>query len=400
MKPTIGGMAYNQTMFSKETKVRDSAPDVLRGFALLGIIMVNLAFFSNDPSEGIGKSTMAGTGNSLAGFLVFTLFEGKFFLIFSFLFGYSSHYIIGLNGKNTPRWIRRAVVLIVFGALHFSLLWHGDILFLYGSLGLLLTLFFNRSDKCIKIWATAIYATFSFFAILLALLAQLYPEPIRSNPIADAFTQVMRSGSYFDSIPARIDIWTQTIAAELLIQGAPVFVAFLLGLLAARRSALSSGSKALRLDVMIKYGLGLGLPIQALAGIIFTINESSANRSESLYFWMLVVSFIFAPLLSMGYIGLILKQLEKSGHWLMQLSFPGRMSLTNYISQSLVLSLIYGPWGFGLFQKIDFWKSFVIAILVWSSLLFVSKLWLTKSSKGPAEWLLSRLTQRKRIASP
>ena len=383
-------------MTTQISKARDSAPDVLRGFALLGIIMVNLAFFSNDPSEGIGKESMSGIGNSIAGFLVFTLFEGKFFLIFSFLFGYSSHYIIGHNGKNTPRWIRRAVVLIIFGALHFSLLWHGDILFLYGSLGLILTLFFKRSDKFIKIWATSIYATFSLFMILLALLAQLYPEPIRSNPIADAFTQVMQSGGYLDSIPARIDIWTQTIALELLIQGAPVFVAFMLGLLAARKSALSSGSKALRLDVMTKYGLGLGLPIQVLAGIIFTVNENSINRSESLYFWMLVVSLIFAPLLSMGYIGLVLQQLEKSNQWLMQLSFPGRMSLTNYIFQSLVLSLIYGPWGLGLYQKIEFWISFLIAILIWFSLLLISKFWLTGLSKGPAEWLLGRLTQKSR----
>ena len=381
-------------MTPKLSKARDSAPDVLRGFALLGIIMVNLAFFSNDPSEGIGKESMFGIGNSIAGFLVFTLFEGKFFLIFSFLFGYSSHYIIGLNGKNTPRWIRRAVVLIIFGTLHFSLLWHGDILFLYGSLGLILTLFFKRSDKFIKIWVTSIYATFSFFLILLALLGQLYPEPIKRNPIEDTFTQVMQTGGYLDSIPARIDIWTQTIALELLIQGAPVFVAFLLGLLAARKSVLSSESKALPINAMIKFGVGLGLPIQMIAGIIFTVNENSIDRSESTYFWMLVVSFIFAPLLSMGYIGLILKGLEKSKSRLMQLSFSGRMSLTNYILQSLALSLIYGPWGLGQFQKIEFWNSFLIAILVWFSLLLISKFWLTKFSKGPAEWLLGRLTQK------
>ena len=383
-------------MTSQISKVRDSAPDVLRGFALLGIIMVNLAFFSNYPSEGIGNEAMSGLGNSLAGFLVFTLFEGKFFLIFSFLFGYSSHYIVGNDAKNSPRWVRRAIVLMIFGAFHFALLWHGDILFLYGSLGLVLTLFFKRSDKFIKIWAIVIYATFSLFLILLAILGQLYPEPIKSNPIAETFTQVMRSGDYLESIPARIDIWMQTIALELLIQGAPVFVAFLIGLLAARKSALSSESKVLRLDLMVKFGLGLGLPIQVLTGIVFMVNENSANRSESLYFWMLVISFIFAPFLSMGYIGLILKQLEKSGPWLKQLSYPGRMSLTNYILQSLVLSLIYGPWGLGLFQKLEFWKSFIIAILVWLSLLVASKLLLSRFSKGPAEWLLGRLTQKSR----
>jgi uncharacterized protein len=59
------------------------------------------------------------------------------------------------------------------------------------------------------------------------------------------------------------------------------------------------------------------------------------------------------------------------------------------------LSFIYGPWGLGLFQKLDFWNSFVIAIAVWITLLLLSKLWLSKFSKGPAEWLLGRLTQRK-----
>ena len=381
-------------------KSRDAVPDVLRGFALLGIILVNLAFFSNDPSEGIGKEAMSGFGNSLAGFLVFTLFEGKFFLIFSFLFGYSSHYIIGPDGRDSSRWIRRAIVLIFFGVLHFSLLWHGDILFLYGALGLLLTLFFHLSDKGIKLWAILIYGTFSFVLILIALLAHFYPEPIAENPIAESFSEVMRSGSYLDSIPARIDIWTQTIALEFLIQSAPVFVAFLLGLLAARKSALSADSKVLNRELMIKFGLRLGLPIQILAGIFFVMNENSPARSESRYIWLLVISIIFAPLLSMGYIGLILKHLERSGSFLMQLSFPGRMSLTNYISQSIILTLIYGPWGLGLFQKIDFWASFIIAILIWFSLLQLSKIWLRKFSKGPAEWLLGRLTQSKRSVAP
>ena len=68
--------------------------------------------------------------------------------------------------------------------------------------------------------------------------------------------------------------------------------------------------------------------------------------------------------------------------------------ITNYISQSLVLTLIYGPWGLGLFQKLDFWESFMITILDWSLLLLISKFGLAKFSKGPAGWLLGRLTQK------
>ena len=117
---------------------RDPAPDVLRGFALWGIVLVNVAYFSSSVDSGVTADALANAGDSVAAFLVFALAQGNFYLIFSFLFGYSSHYVLGRSSGGRRRWWLRGVGLMVLGLAHASLLFIGDILFLYGLLGLLL----------------------------------------------------------------------------------------------------------------------------------------------------------------------------------------------------------------------------------------------------------------------
>ena len=95
--------------------VRDIAPDVLRGFALWGIILVNVAYFSTSVYSGVTAEALAGTGDALAAFLVFVLAQGKFYLIFSFLFGYSADYVLGNEQTGKTRWVTRSLGLVVLG---------------------------------------------------------------------------------------------------------------------------------------------------------------------------------------------------------------------------------------------------------------------------------------------
>jgi len=131
---------------------RDSSPDVLRGFALWGIIVVNVAYFSTSVSSGVTGDSIEGSGDAVAAFLVQALASGKFYILFSFLFGYSAHYLLKDPVRGRRRWVARNVGLIVVGLLHASLLFIGDILFLYGLLGLALTFFLARSDRVITAW--------------------------------------------------------------------------------------------------------------------------------------------------------------------------------------------------------------------------------------------------------
>ena len=118
---------------------RDTAPDVLRGFALLGILVVNIQFMGLNSDQGARGEWVQGFANGSATFIISAIFAGKFYLLFSFLFGYSSNYIIRGEAANRARWIKRCIALILLGILHFTFLWHGDIIFMYGLFGLLLT---------------------------------------------------------------------------------------------------------------------------------------------------------------------------------------------------------------------------------------------------------------------
>jgi uncharacterized protein len=375
---------------------RDLAPDVLRGFALLGILVVNIQFMGLNSDQGARGEWTQGFANGSATFLIAALFAGKFYLLFSFLFGYSSNYVIRNDKSNRARWIKRCLVLIGFGALHFTFLWHGDIIFLYGLFGLLLTFFFFRADRTLKIWSRIVFFLSTFFIVLigaLALMAEyLLDEDLGTSTVV-SLDEILRSGTFLESIPARLEVWVLGIATGIFLQGGLAFAAFLLGVRLARANFLSSPMDKAANERLIKKGLILGLPIQIIAAAILLQNEQSAEPSESVYLISLFVSFVTAPLLSMFYVGLIRKLVEERPNLVLWMKPAGKMSLTIYISQSVITSLIFSPWGFGLFQDLQTWQVFVLAFAIWLLLSYLAAQWLKKFNQGPLESLMSSMTR-------
>ena len=375
---------------------RDLAPDVLRGFALLGILVVNIQFMGLSSDQGARGEWTQGFANGSATFLIAALFAGKFYLLFSFLFGYSSNYVIRNDRSNRARWIKRCLVLIAFGALHFTFLWHGDIIFVYGLFGLLLTFFFFRADRTLKIWSRIVFFLSTFFIVLigaLALMAEyLLDEDLGTSTVV-SLDEILRSGTFLESIPARLEVWVLGIATGIFLQGGLAFAAFLLGVRLARANFLSSPMDKAANERLIKKGLILGLPIQIIAAAILLQNEQSAEPSESVYLISLFVSFVTAPLLSMFYVGFIRKLVEERPNLVSWLKPAGKMSLTIYISQSVITSLIFSPWGFGLFQDLQTWQVFVLAFAIWLLLSYLAAQWLKKFNQGPLESLMSSMTR-------
>jgi uncharacterized protein len=375
---------------------RDLAPDVLRGFALLGILVVNIQFMGLNSDQGARGEWTQGFANGSATFLIAALFAGKFYLLFSFLFGYSSNYVIRNDKSNRARWIKRCLVLIGFGALHFTFLWHGDIIFLYGLFGLLLTFFFFRADRTLKIWSRIVFFVSTFFIVLigaLALMAEYLLEEDLGSITVSSLDEILRSGSFLESIPARLEVWVLGIATGIFLQGGLAFAAFLLGVRLARANFLSSPIDKAANERLIKRGLIFGLPIQIIAAVILLQNEQSAEPSESVYLISLFVSFVTAPLLSMFYVGLIRKLVEERPQLVLWMKPAGKMSLTIYISQSVITSLIFGPWGLGLFQDLQTWQVFVLAFAIWLLLSYLAALWLGRFKQGPLELLMSDMTR-------
>ena len=378
---------------------RDIAPDVLRGFALLGILVVNIQFMGLNSGEGARGEWTLGFANGSATFVIASIFAGKFYLLFSFLFGYSSNYIIRGDVANRRRWVKRCFALITLGILHFTFLWHGDIIFMYGLFGLLLIPFFFRADRTLKIWTRIVFFFSSTLMVFIGALVYIgerfFPEESVQQSMESKLDSVLINGSFIDAIPARLELWVYSISSGVFLQGGLAFAAFLLGLRMARINFLSSPIDVAKNSKLIKFGFLLGAPIQIIAALVLVRNEQSAEPSEATYLLALLISFIAAPLLSMFYIGLIRKVVEEKPHLVSWMKPAGQMSLTIYISQSVMASVIFGPWGFGLFQDLQTWQVVLLACGIWLLLVYLASFWLKKHSQGPLEKLVNSLTKNR-----
>jgi uncharacterized protein len=380
-------------------KQRDIAPDVLRGFALLGILVVNIQFMGLNSGEGARGELTQGLANGTATFIIASIFAGKFYLLFSFLFGYSSNYIIRGDGANRVRWVKRCFALIALGALHFTFLWHGDIIFLYGIFGLLLIPFFFRTDRTLKIWSRVVFIISSTLVILVGALVYIaerfLPTESVQAPMESKLDAVLVSGTFLEAIPARLEIWVYGITTGVFLQGGLAFAAFLLGLRMARSNFLSSPMDAKTNTSLMKKGFFIGAPIQIVAAIALVRNEHTAEPSEAIYLISLFTSFIAAPLMSIFYISVIRKMVEDKPSYVTWMVPAGKMSLTVYISQSIITSLIFGPWGLGLFQKLETWEVVLLALGIWLALVYLATIWLQKFSQGPLEKMVNTLTRNR-----
>lgn len=383
------------------TKTRDSFPDLLRGFALLGIALVNIPLLAIDTVSGAEAADLTQTSNGVAAFLVWALFQSKFYLLFSFLFGYSAHYVIKGDRANRGRWVGRSIGLILLGVLHFTFLFHGDILFWYGLAGLLLLALYFRKDKTLKVWSWVIFGVSAFLYAAISALTFLgeavFAAKGKALPIDDGLESLnlnpaLLNGSFLEAAAARVELWLEFAPTALALQGPLVFVAFLVGVLVARRDGLSSGANPQLMKRFVVWGFTLGLALQLVSAYLFVTNAQAETYSFGIYLTSITINFFTAPLLSAGYVGALwlIAQRAKS---LSLLSAAGRHSLTIYLSQSLVFSLLFSAYGFGLFAKLGVAEVTLIAIATWVVLAILAMLNLKFRSRGPMEALLSNFSK-------
>jgi uncharacterized protein len=382
---------------------RDSFPDVLRGFALFGIAMVNIQYFSISTFNGAESLDLTQPESATVAFLVFALFQAKFYLLFSFLFGYSAHYVLKGEKSNRRRWIARAVGLVILGLIHLTFFFHGDILFIYGVFAILLTLLYFRKEETLKAWAWVIYIITAVLFVVISLLVYLGEMLLASKgktfpgqESIDFLDVALSSGGFLEIAAARFEFWLLAAGPAFLLQGSLVFVAFIVGVLVARRGGLAVSLKPELMKKFAIWGLTLGLGLQLLSGYISITNEQAEGYSLSLYLIAMSMNFLTAPLMSAGLVGALwlLSQRWK----LSLLSAAGRHSLSIYLGQSLVFSTLFSAWGFGLFQELSLLSVVLIAAATWLALALLAQLNLRFRTRGPMEALLSsfsRIFERK-----
>ena len=363
---------------------RQALPDQLRGFALLGIIVVNMPWlaFSN---IGIWELQLSNISDKVVAFLIVALAQGKFYLLFAFLFGYSLTLILKSRSTNSiNRYLRRLVGLALLGAGHAYLFFYGDILMSYALLGLVLLLFVGRSTR------TVLFASAFSYVIGLALLTLVFFETRGTeNSVGGIIANTTAldeaiKGSFLDSVVGRANVLPEALLTQIVMNWFPALSMFLLGLACGRVGLLSDPTKHIRLwRSCVIVGILVGLP----AGIASAWLALVPEDPNGVYGMVGVgVGFALAPALSAGYVGAI--ALLSHRRFMSYAEPAGRMSLTGYLGESILLASIFCGWGLGLFGTLSLTHSLLIALGVWVALEVFAKQWLRRYSYGPFEWFL------------
>ena len=376
---------------------RQEFADELRGFALLGIIFVNAPFLGIS-AEGFTADSVLAWYDRAAAFAVVAFAQAKFYLLFAFLFGYSMHFIVKDEGVTSVRRFRRRLLgLGLLGIAHAALLFVGDILFLYAVLGLTLTWMRRLSDRMVL--RVAVFAGIAWLLLLAALPMAVMAEPVGSLTdkqwiaAGQSFNQAMREGGFFEATVARISFWPLASSSIFFLNGLGVLAAFALGLVAGRRSLFARPELHRPLwQAGLRWGLSPGLCLGILSAWLVVGPGAQVGSWGLRETAGIALGFAGAPLLSWGYVS-ALATMHSGGVRALAIFRPaGRMSLSGYIGESLMLSMIFCAYGLGLFGELNAGAVSAVALGTWIVLDLLAKATQSRWSSGPLEGILRRFS--------
>ncbi|WP_187107853.1 DUF418 domain-containing protein [Sphingomonas xanthus] len=400
-------MSASGTSTPIPTDERSALLDSLRGYALLGILVANMMVFSG----WIFLPEATRTGLPLAGFdsaselLIEWLVVGKFYSIFSLLFGIGFAIQIGrfeARGEGVGRYARRLFYLFLIGLAHIYLLWLGDIVALYAAMGAVLLLFRKVSNRALLGWAVLLWLVPAAWSAMIHLGGIDPAAPLA----AKAFAMIRAASGDLGRGPMAL-FASPDIAAHLRahpgeallrlsdlvyqMRFTKVLGMFLLGLWIGRRAIYANLAQYRPLLVRTaKFGLGIGLPLSAARAILSLTmgNDRLLNvAAECAY-------VVGTPTLALGYAALfaLLWDRPTRGAWLEWSAPAGRMALTNYLMQTILQSIIFYGWGFGLIGKIGLVIVIPMSLALFALQVAYSRWWLARFRFGPVEWLWRSLT--------
>lgn len=372
--------------------------DALRALALLGILCINIWFFAN-PARLTGSIPVEidSGPDQIARFVFTFLFEAKAYVVFSFLFGISfvlawaRSYESGAD--DYKRATRRSVALIAIGIVHGLFLFTGDILLAYGILGFALLSLRNISNKAALITAGSIYGAVSVFLLLSSMMAMAFDEYVPVDEIAESSDEAIEAytgtiGQWFEF---QASVYPGVGAGILFGQGTIVFSAFLVGLVVGRSRILeriASGEISSRR--VLAYAIPsmvVGMTISAFGAVLnWGVPWAGSHKAEfGENILGSTLHMIAGPFQAFGYVAVFMVVFRFLKPLTKLLAPAGRMSLSNYLGQSVVLVIIFSGLGFGLAGRLDDATTALIALALWTVQILFSHLWLRTFKRGPIE---------------
>lgn len=368
--------------------------DVIRGFALLGILLVNMQDFSS-PWLYLEPGVLWNSSLDRYTEIFIDIFaQASFYTLFSFLFGFGMMIFkerAEAKGYSfVPLYSRRLFVLLILGIIHAFLIWHGDILISYALIGFILLLFHKAEAKTMFKWAVALILIPSIlFGGLMLWQETKYPSAFVGYDIemVNQSLQVYSSGTYFEITKQRINDWyyvNNPINYIFLIFA--ILPMFLFGAFFAKKRWFHE-PKTYNKELQ-KIWL-----VSMIIAVIFKLLPYFGNGMEGLFY---LQNFIGGPASAIFYATSIVLLFQKSW-WrskLINFSYVGRLSLSNYLLQSLIGTFIFYSYGLGFYGQVSPFYGVILTIIIYILQVQLSKLWLKRYKIGPVEWLWRSLTYK------
>jgi uncharacterized protein len=418
----------NATLSPIETQERVTALDIMRGFVLCGILLMNINGFGL--ANAYGDPTISGgsTGWNLYTWIATNMFfEGTMRGLFSLLFGVGMFILLdrmdkrhaGIKGADI--YFRRLTWLLLFGVLHaYLLIWSGEILFNYALMGFLVYSFRRLPPKKLIIIAVVLFSIGTLWNFMeykgkaemletvekaTALKAEGKEldkdqkgalkeweqiQEDRSPENISFYNESMRKG-YFDVVafnapivfkwktygPYRYDVWD---VLSMMLLGIALF-----------KLKILSGEKPARFYLaMVLMGYAIGLTVN-----YFETTNILNNNFSYLSFYQSNITYDLGRVpVAMGHIGMIMlfSKLNVLGWLKYAISCVGKMALTNYLTHSFICMIVFTGVGFGLFGKLERYELLYVVFSIWIFQLIISPIWLKYFHYGPAEWVWRRLS--------
>ncbi|WP_043684636.1 DUF418 domain-containing protein [Streptomyces xylophagus] len=377
-------------------RVRDV--DVLRGFALLGILLVNSQLMAGPYTAFGGGPHASGVDRAAAWAVTATT---TLYQLFSFLFGYS--FVLQERSAGQPgggsagRHLRRTAGLFGLGLLHAVLLYTGDILMTYAVLGLVLYGLRGLGPRAALRVAVCLVAGLAVLLLGYGLLTVAFTQPVTPAQYAPEVARSVAAyrGGFLSVVGAHLRELPSTMGANVLY--APdMLAAFLAGLAAAKAGLVERRGRDRKWlkGVVVRW-----LPVGLAGGVVTACCANGPLDSR----WFLVghaVSLLTAPALTASYAcGLLLLLTGVRPAAARVLAAAGRMALTQYLSQSLVLALVFTGYGFGLYDRVGTAVVLAGCLVLYGAQLALGVWLMGRVRYAPAELVLRTVTLWRRPGS-
>ncbi|HZF53509.1 MAG TPA: DUF418 domain-containing protein [Polyangiaceae bacterium] len=387
---------------------RIDALDILRGFALFGVLLVNLEFWfrTSQYRYHLNRFPYPSLPDRIVDAILPVFFEVRFLSLFSFLFGAGLAIQLERAERSQARPLRflarRLGVLLGIGAAHIFLIWSGDILHVYAVVGLFVLPLLRRRPKTLAIVAACIIALPAVGNLVVRLVqlargrsavqARDTASLAETRALIEENVRVFGQGSWLEIARARIDDYVR-FAPDLAFVATLAFVMALLGVVAWKRGVFQRPADhrpLLRRTLALGLIFGIGFSIARVARVALALPE------VPLWVWRSMEGFfpaaMIASTLAYGALILLALERERSRAILAHLAPVGRMALSNYLLQSVICSLLFYGFGLGLYDKLGSAAGALLAVAIFAAQIELSRAWFTRFQFGPVEWLWRSLT--------